>query len=202
MLTTLSFDDAHDWATRNPSAIAWSTMLQDITRQADQEGWNPSIRQSEVYCRLITKQVQRAYDYHKRIQEDEAALANVPPLASGRQRVSGRFVSCKYRSTHYGETLKGLFKCVDGNKIWLTVPAAVRDEGGVEVIKSLTIAMSVDVTAKEPHFGFGNRPTQVQITNEPEHDHDADAAAYDAERINERAQEDTRTTRPRPSKRI
>jgi hypothetical protein len=87
--------------------------------------------------------------------------------------------------------LKGLFKCVDGNKIWLTVPAAVRDEGGVEVIKSLTIAMSVDVTAKEPHFGFGNRPTQVQITNEPEHDHDADAAAYDAERINERAQEDS-----------
>lgn len=189
----MTFDEAHDFATRNPTAIAWSDMLVDITRKAQDDSFQPTERQAEVYIRLITNQVERSA---RRAKEDAEAAA-APILQSGRQQVTGRFVSCRVKDTPYGEQLKGLFKCQDGNKLWLSVPAQVQvsaGDCGCEETE-LTVTMSVQVTAKEDHFGFGNRPTKVEVAQpqpealEPADDVN-DAAAYEAERINEQAYED------------
>jgi len=209
-MSTLSFTEAISWAQDHPSAINWSEFLQDITRQA-REGATVdefSTRQVDAYTRCVAKQIDRFEERTAARQAEEAKLANAPRLRAGRQEVVGRFVHYKEVHTAYGDSLKGLFLTDEGNKIWMSVPQIVDDtsmEREVD-IKDLRITLNVAITPKEPHFGFGNRPTKVQVwptdVEEQEAISDAekaaaaaqdeqDAADYEAEKINERAGEDS-----------
>lgn len=106
------------------------------------------------------------------------AEANAPKakLEGGRRELTGKVLSCKWRSSQYGGAFKMTLDLGDGSRVWGTVPAALEDAVREyhhthvkdsstfdlpEVLKgaTVTITATVNVSDDDESFGFFKRPS-------------------------------------------
>jgi len=140
------------------------------------------------YGELTERQVDAVLKIRDRSREwrhDRAErAANAQPFRAGRRTIQGVIISTREQDTGYGPTLKCLIDEGDGNRVWGTVPAQLRElteitrfynEAGEYVeqpprcpdLKGQTVRLTATVQQSDddPHFGFYSRPTDGELTD-------------------------------------
>ena len=92
------------------------------------------------------------------------------PAPEGAATVVGTIRSAQWRETDFGSTLKALVVLDDGNRIWTTVPAAIRNEYAFENLPGLRIAFSATFQRADgdDHFSFATRPSKARVLTDQE----------------------------------
>jgi len=130
-----------------------------------------SEKQRAIILGGITRGVEFAKMAVERVKAKEGfeiAKASLPVLVD-RVEVSGKFVSTKSVESSFGYhttyTIKGLFQCDGGQKIWMTVSDKMHDYltansvvGGEVVNVPMKLVVTVERSDKDAGFYFGKRP--------------------------------------------
>jgi hypothetical protein len=90
--------------------------------------------------------------------EEEAAR---PDVVEGRRAMVGTVATLKMQESQWGDTLKMLVICDDGQKLWGSVPGAIR--GDIERGDAVEFTATVEASRDDPKFGFFKRPSKAKI---------------------------------------
>lgn len=147
----------------NREAARPNTFLADVYRKLYTLGYELSDRQIEA----VRRSAERDAEFAAAREAERAALANVAPLPTGRQRLVGEIVSVKTKNTPYGEQLKMIVRLADGNKVWGTVPGVLEDEAYADQFElkgsQVSFTATVERAQDDEHFGFFKRPSGARI---------------------------------------
>ena len=91
--------------------------------------------------------------------EEEAAR---PDVVEGRRVLVGTVATLKVQESDWGSTLKMLLICDDGQKLWGSVPSAIRAD--IERGDAVEFTATVEASQDDPKFGFYKRPSKAKIT--------------------------------------
>lgn len=126
--------------------------IKDIVATIEKKG-TLSEKQSDYLRSLLSKL------YSKNAYHYDMAIAEIPPLKTGRQEVTGKAVHTKWVESGYGGTTKMLFLTDNGQKIWATMPSGMMSD--IEEGESYTIKVTIEESDKA-NFYFGSRPSLVK----------------------------------------
>lgn len=90
----------------------------------------------------------------------EAEAADPVPVTDKRILCEGTILSLKEQDTPYGWTTKMLVKATGGYKLWGTLPSDLAASVGDQV----AFMARVQVSDRDPKFGFYSRPTMARVT--------------------------------------
>lgn len=113
-------------------------------------------KQYDAVCRSIDTAEQKRKEWEAKRAAEAATL---PPLKEGRYIIEGVIQSTKIIDGYYGMTYKMLVKLPCGNKVWGSVPDALKR--GDEDITGKAVQFTAKVAVKEPGFGTYSRPTKA-----------------------------------------
>lgn len=93
-------------------------------------------------------------------QEAEDRKATATPLLAGRQTITGKVTSCKWKDGAYGSGFKWIVQTEDGARVYGSVPAAWQDAAEMDQLvgQEVTFKATVTVSDDDQTFGFAKRP--------------------------------------------
>jgi len=118
-----------------------------------------SEKQEAFIARLLRQIADAPAIAAQRAAEKEAALP--VPVSTDRMLVQGKVLTLKEQESMYGTQLKMLVAHDHGWKVWGTCPSGLRDV--VKVGDRVQFTAAVQVSDKDPKFGFFSRPTKPGI---------------------------------------
>lgn len=94
---------------------------------------------------------------------DKAARADAPDWQDGRQDISGKIVSGKWKDTSFGSSFKLLIELEDGRRCWGSAPQKFLDDNIENEVEGLTISIKATISASRDDlkFAFFKRPKIV-----------------------------------------
>lgn len=101
-----------------------------------------------------------AVERYERKRAEEEERKDLPMLLDGRRELTGEVLGRRVQEGHWSNTEKMLVRLDDGNKVWGTVPIDLLD---VEVGQRVQFTATVEVSAKDEHFGFFSRPKKGKV---------------------------------------
>lgn len=124
---------------------------------------------SEKQIEAVRRIAARAAEWEASKAAEAIALAAVPGLTEGRQRIVGEVVTVKWSNGQY-PALKMLVRLADGNKVYGTVPAALDPypDADEQTLVGATVEFTgtIEPSADDPHFGFFSRPAKASVLAE------------------------------------
>lgn len=175
------------WVTQNPTVGEWlperlvrAQQIIDWALTLPDEGFNGSMKAvaaaSAISARSagVAAYMPAAFD-KARVRAEQAAEredenARWTDVPTGRQQVTGRVLSTKWKDTQFGSTLKMMVRC-DGFDVWGSVPRELH--GDIEAGDTVTFTARFE-QSNDKGFGFFTRPSKAV---------NADADKRAAERI-------------------
>lgn len=109
--------------------------------------------------------------------ENEARKASAPAWTEGRNRnLEVTVASVRQKENDFGICYKAMCKLADGRLLWTSLPSAVipSDANGIrgeDLLKGKKLhigAVTVTPSDEDPSMGFGKRPHNVTVMEEPE----------------------------------
>lgn len=131
---------------------AKNTFVHDVISKLNQFG-SLSERQVAAVLKSLARDIENA--------SRKAIEAETPkgPVPTGRVTLTGTILSTKVVEGFYGSTLKMLLGLENGSRVWLTVPS----KSGAAKGDTITVVATVEASKDDPSFGFGKRPSLVNV---------------------------------------
>jgi len=89
---------------------------------------------------------------------EDAERPNLDP-GTGRQEWTGEVVAAKFQDNDFGGKFVMTVRLADGNLIWGTIPNNILENVQELKGRTVTFTATVEVSDRDPHFGFYKRPT-------------------------------------------
>lgn len=142
--------------TNKPEAHARNDFARDILNKFNHYG-EMSQRQAECFVSSLKR------DHEFAAKRAAADAEPKGPLPTGRQEFDGEILSVQVRESQYGPVKKILVKLENNSKVWMTLPAAASSASRGEKMR---FRATLEVSKDDPSFGFGKRPTVVEVPAE------------------------------------
>ena len=142
------------WSEKTRTGWETST-LADIWDKAVRYG-DLSDKQAALVERLVSTLTTREVERVTRENTTAALVAAGAKVVAGRQVITGKVLSVKWKESIYGGSLKMTVQAENGTKYWGTVPSSLE----VEKDDVVTFTATVE-TSDDPLFGFFKRPTKA-----------------------------------------
>ena len=117
---------------------------------------------SQAQTRAAYKWMEGAAKREAKAAEAAERLSNAMPVRDGRYDILGTILSKKWKNTQFGDQLKMVVELPDGNRIYGTVPKALR-AAGVEIGSEIKFTATVEKSKNDEHFGFFAKPTNAEV---------------------------------------